>query len=62
MEKKKYLKPHMLWRSVIGDSLMLTISGETSPEDTEAKGGGLFNDEDSSSGSWSSLGQSVWED
>ncbi|MBO5631328.1 MAG: hypothetical protein J5965_19855 [Aeriscardovia sp.] len=44
------------------DSLMLTISGETSPQDTETKGGGLFNDEDSPSGRWTLLGQSVWED
>lgn len=57
MNKKKYIMPAAHTRIVFADDLLLTISGETTPEDSDAKG--FFEEEDGSE--WVRP-KSVWEE
>lgn len=57
MNKKKYIMPAVHTRIVFADDLLLTISGETTPEDSDAKG--FFEEEDGSK--WERP-KSVWEE
>ena len=60
-EKKKYVKPRIdILNCQFGESVMITVSGSTTPEESQAKGN-LWGD-DGNGDSEKSWNQNLWDD
>lgn len=60
-EKKKYVKPRIdILNCQCGESVMITVSGSTTPEESQAKGN--LWDDDGRGNSGSNWKRNLWDD